>query len=160
MRFKFLMLLLFVSAMSCKSKKELVVPVIDDGTYLDGKMVFVKAMDLTEALEIAESENKPLFVEFEADWCLPCKLMSEEVFTHQKTADFYNDNFVNYKVDIEKGTGPNLKMLYGVNILPTLVILNHKGRELSRNDGSLMHDNLMNLAHEALSNWEVESNTQ
>lgn len=160
MRSMLLMLMLLLSAMSCKTKSEIVEPVVDDGTYLDGKMVFVKAMDLTEALEIAEAENKPLFVEFEADWCLPCKLMSEEVFTHKETADFFNDNFVKYKIDIEKGSGPNLKMLYGVNILPTLIFMNHKGRALSRNDGSLMHDNLMNLAHEALSNWEVESNAQ
>ena len=48
-----------------------------------------------------------------------------------------------------------MKMLYGVNILPTLLFLDHKGKTLSRNDGSLMHKSLVNLANEALVEWEV-----
>lgn len=153
-------LLLVVFTMSCKTKTEVVRPVKEKDTYLDGKMVFVKAIDLTAAMEIAEKKDKPLFIEFEADWCLPCQIMSEEVFTHQETADFFNDNFVSYKVDIEEGSGPNLKMLYGVNILPTLIFIDDKGRTLVRNDGSLMHSSLVTLANEALSKWEVDSNAQ
>lgn len=156
MRFGILMVLaLFVG--SCKTQKKVVRPVTDKSTYLDGKMVFTKAVDLMEAIEIAEKKKKLLFVEFEADWCLPCKMMSDEVFTHQETAEFFNDNFVNYKLDIETLSGANMKMLYGVNILPTLIIMDHKGKELARNDGSLMHNGLINFAHEALSTLEVGS---
>ncbi len=148
-------LLLFVLTMfSCKTKSA-IMQVEEKTSYLDGKVEFIKAIDLTEAIEKAEEQKKPLFVEFEADWCLPCKLMSEEVFTHQETADFLNKNFVNYKLDIETSSGATMKMLYGVNILPTLIFLDHKGRALSRNDGSLMHTGLINLANEALSKWEA-----
>lgn len=157
MRFGILLMLAIICGSSCKTQKKVDRPSVDKSTYLDGKMVFTKAVDLTEAIEIAEKKNKPLFVEFEADWCLPCKVLSDEVFTHQETADFFNKNFVNYKLDIETVSGANMKMLYGVNILPTLIFVDHKGRTLSRNDGSLMHDGLINLAHEALSNWEVGS---
>jgi len=159
MRFD-VMILLFVLTMSCNTQKEVVKPVKEKLTYLDGKMIFLKAPDLTTAMEYAEKKNKPLFIEFEADWCLPCQIMSEEVFTNQETADFFNDNFVNYKVDIETGSGPNLKMLYGVNILPTLIFIDYNGRTLSRNDGSLMHNSLMNLANGALSNLEVNATAQ
>lgn len=154
------LLLLIVASFSCNTKKEVAGSAMEKNTYLDGKMIFTKAVDLTEAMEIAEEKNKLLFIEFEADWCLPCQIMSDEVFTHQETADFFNNNFVNYKVDIEKGSGPNLKMLYGVNILPTLIFTNSNGRTLARNDGSLMHNSLVNLANEALSKWEVDSNSQ
>lgn len=159
MRFNVLLMLVLLLT-ACKSKKEVVVPVMEKNTYLDGKIIFVKAADLTAAMEIAEEKGKPLFIEFEADWCLPCQIMSEEVFTHQETADFFNDNFVNYKVDVESGSGPNLKMLYGVNILPTLLFIDDRGRTLARNDGSLMHNSLVSLANEALSTWEVDSDAQ
>ena len=107
MRLTFIVVLLALAASSCKAPKELVKPLEKD-TYLDGQMVFIKAEDLTAALDKAMEKNKPLFIEFEADWCLPCKMMSEEVFTHKETADYFNENFVNYKVDVEEGTGPCL----------------------------------------------------
>jgi len=159
MRGLLIIITLGLLAFSCKTK-QVTVDVPPPDTYMDGKMVFQIADDLITALEIAEEKGKPLFVEFEADWCLPCKIMSEEVFTHQETADIFNDNFVNYKVDIETQSGANMKMLYGVNILPTLLILDHKGKSLARNDGSLMHKSLVNLANEAISNWEVANVAQ
>ena len=154
MRGLFLILLLSVVSYSCKTKQVTEIKPKKD-TYYDGEMVFQIADDLISALEVAEEKGKPLFVEFEAEWCLPCKIMSEEVFTHEETAGLFNDNFINYKVDIETQSGANMKMLYGVNILPTLLILDHKGKALARNDGSLMHKSFVNLANEALSNWEV-----
>jgi len=151
-----LLLIVFFGAItfSCKTKQVAVAEPEPD-TYYDGEMLFQVADDLITALEIAEEKGKPLFVEFEAEWCLPCKIMSEEVFTHQETAEVFNKNFINYKVDIETQSGANMKMLYGVNILPTLLILDHNGKSLARNDGSLMHKSLVNLANEAISNWEV-----
>lgn len=160
MRFGILVLMMVLSVAACKTPKETVRPTTQKKTYLDGKMIFIKAADLTEAIEIAEKKGKPLFIEFEADWCLPCKLMSDEVFTHQETADFFNDNFVNYKIDIETASGANMKMLYGVNILPTLLFVDHNGRELARNDGSLMHHGLIDVANAALVNWEATSGTE
>ena len=160
MRGLFLIFILGITVISACRTKEKAVVQESSTSYLDGKMIFSKAVDLFEALEIAQEKNKPLFVEFEADWCLPCKIMSEEVFTHQETADFFNKNFVNYKVDVENLSGANMKMLYGVNILPTLIFMDHDGNELSRNDGSLMHKSLINLANEALSQWEVVQMTQ
>ena len=94
MRGLFIILLIGVSVSSCKTKQPVAVQPASD-TYMDGKIVFQIADDLITALEIAEEKGKPLFVEFEADWCLPCKIMSEEVFTHQETADLFNENFVN-----------------------------------------------------------------
>lgn len=154
-----LVFILMVSlVLSCKTKSQVVVE--ESNTYLDGKIEFIKSEDLISALEIAEEKGKPLFVEFEAEWCLPCQVMSTEVFTHQETADFFNENFINYKVDVDEQSGANMKMLYGVNIIPTLIFMDHKGKTLSRSDGSLMHKGLINLANEALSQWEVVKITQ
>lgn len=40
-----------------------------------------------------------------ASWCGPCKLMEKNVFTDKNVADFYNKNFVNARIDMEKGEG-------------------------------------------------------
>ena len=154
-RVLFILLLGLVFVSSCKPKERVAVQEEESNTYFDGKIEFINSEDLITALEYAEEEGKPLFVEFEAEWCLPCQVMSTEVFTHQETADFFNENFINYKVDVEEQSGANMKMLYGVNIIPTLIFMDHKGKSLSRNDGSLMHKSLVNLGNEALSRWEV-----
>ena len=42
-------------------------------------------------------------------WCGPCKMLAKEVFTDPDVAAFFNEKFVNAKVDMEKGEGPALK---------------------------------------------------
>ena len=48
-----------------------------------------------------------------------------------------NKNFVSYQVDIEKGIGPNLSVLYDTKTVPTLLFLDTKGRVLAKNEGAL-----------------------
>ncbi len=63
--------------------------------------------------------------------------MDDEVFNDKATADFMNDNFINYKVDGEKEEGPDLAMIYNVKGYPTHLFLDGKGRVLEKNLGSL-----------------------
>ena len=100
-------------------------------------MNFESYPTLSEVLMKAERENKIVFVDLYADWCLPCKVMDEEVFNDKATADFMNDNFINYKVNGEKAEGPDLTLIYNVKGYPTQLFLDGKGRVLERNLGSL-----------------------
>ncbi len=142
-----------VSVQSCNSKKGL--SSHDSSPY---KFDFEQSNLLSTVLEKAETENKLVFVDIYADWCLPCKLMDEDVFTHQETADFMNDNFVNYKVDGEKGEGPDLLVIYAVQAYPTLLFLDHRGRVLVKKAGAAYHSELLDLAEEALSKNDIGSN--
>lgn len=112
---------------------------------------FQKSNTLSAVLDLAEVQDKVVFVDMYTNWCLPCKVMDENVFSDPGVAIFMNDNFLNYKVNTEKGTGPNLRDLYEVIQYPTLLFLDSKGRVLVRKEGSVGQTGLMNLANQAIS---------
>ena len=47
-----------------------------------------------EALVEANKQNKPLFVDFYAVWCVPCKHMAKEVFTQEEVGAYFNAHFI------------------------------------------------------------------
>lgn len=59
-------------------------------------------------------------------WCCPCKVLDKDVFPNEKVGKFYNKNFINYKVDAEKGEGLEIAKKYGVAQYPTLIYLDNK----------------------------------
>jgi len=105
---------------------------------------------LTPLLEKAEKENKLLFVDIMTDWCLPCKMMDEDVFSDPTVISFMNKNFINYKVDAEKENGPLLALVYEVSAYPTLVFIDKAGKVVVKNVGAVSQSQLLNLAKEAL----------
>ena len=66
---------------------------------------FMNTDVLGEAIARAEAEDKLIFVDFYTSWCLPCKLMDEDVFTDRALGDFMNERFVSLKIDAEAGNG-------------------------------------------------------
>ena len=60
---------------------------------------FIKKASLLDVVDKAEAENKLVFLDIYTDWCLPCKIMEEEVFTNEPLGEFFNDNFISYKVN-------------------------------------------------------------
>jgi len=85
-----------------------------------------------QVLEQAKEEDKIVFVDAYTDWCGPCKKMSKQVFTSKKVGKFYNDNFINVKVDMEKGPGPSLGQNYNVFVYPTLLFVDGFGSLVHR----------------------------
>lgn len=83
-----------------------------------------------EALNKANSENKKLFVDVYTSWCGPCKKMAKTVFTQAKVGEFYNKNFICFKINAEKGEGPQVREKYSVSGYPTLMFLNADNGEV------------------------------
>ena len=90
------------------------------------------AQEWDEVLEQAKAEDKIVFVDAYTEWCGPCKKMSKQVFTSKKLGKFYNDNFINVKVDMEKGNGPQLGKSYNVFVYPTLLFVDGLGNLVHR----------------------------
>ncbi len=106
---------------------------------------------LMDVLEVAKTSNKLVFVDFYTTWCLPCKLMDEDVFTDEEFATYMNDNFINFKVNAEKGNGANLALLYQVAAYPTLLFLDEEGNVLVQKVGAAYQTELRQMGDEAKS---------
>ncbi len=96
--------------------------------------------DFEKALAQAKAENKILFMDAYTTWCGPCKLMTKNTFPDSSVATLYNKNFINLKLDMEKGMGPLLLTRYGITAFPTLLFVDGEG----------------NIVHKALGFHDVE----
>ncbi|WP_159452685.1 thioredoxin family protein [Pedobacter nyackensis] len=94
-------------------------------TYAQG-ITFLHNLD--EALAKAKAENKMIFVDFYTSWCGPCKVMSADIFPQKSVGDFYNNKFINVKIQCDdSGYGVELGKKYKVNAYPTLMYLDANG---------------------------------
>lgn len=48
-------------------------------------------------------------------------------FRNKKAAEFFNEEFINVSIDMEKGQGPELAGKRGVQAYPTLIIFTPEG---------------------------------
>ncbi|WP_159451757.1 thioredoxin family protein [Pedobacter africanus] len=85
-----------------------------------------------ETIEAAAKTGKLIFVDCYTDWCGPCKWMDQNAFTDAKVAAFYNKNFINAKIDMEKGEGIALRKKYSVQSFPTFLFINGNGEVVHR----------------------------
>jgi thiol-disulfide isomerase/thioredoxin len=111
---------------------------------------FIESDALMPVLEMAQKENRPVFVDFWATWCLPCRMMDDDVFSHPDTKNFMDANFLNIKVDVDKEYGARIAGLYEVAAYPTLLFLTPQGVVLTRKEGAAYHTELRQLGEEAL----------
>ena len=81
-----------------------------------------------EILEIAKKENKLVFVDNYTSWCGPCKKMVSEIFPLKEVGDFYNANFICYKLDCEKGDGVEVAKTYQIMSFPTYLYVDGNGK--------------------------------
>ena len=103
-----------------------------------------------EALDEADRQGKLIFVDAYAVWCGPCKRMDENVFTDAKVGSFFNDNFVNVKMDMEKGEGLKLRAKFSVRAYPTLLFVAADGTLVERVVGYRGPDDLIMAAEAAI----------
>jgi thiol-disulfide isomerase/thioredoxin len=168
----FTLLLCFFLAMSCAPKKAIIGQSSDHSgdeivtnpednkdqrdsleTYVDKdaiKINFETDNKLSDVLDKAAAENKLVYLDLNATWCTPCKLMQRDVYTHRPTASFFNQNFINHIVDIDKGEGPDLKLIYDIKVIPTLLWLDGRGRVVHRREGAAYHAELIKNAEDAM----------
>ncbi len=90
-----------------------------------------------EATRQAMAEGRPLVVDFMADWCLPCKELDVQVFSHPDVGAEL-EKFTLLKIDLtrddEDPTLAAIKAKYGVNTLPAVRIVAPGGQIVRRFD--------------------------
>ena len=86
-------------------------------------------MSLEDALALAKKEDKNLFIETYASYCVPCKKLEKE-FRKPDVANYFNEHFINVRVNMERSNRAKpYQNAYQVVFLPTLVFANKHGHQ-------------------------------
>lgn len=80
-----------------------------------------------DAVKMAQEQNKMVFVDAYTTWCGPCKRMAAQVFPLPEVGAFYNANFINVKMDMEKEEGRKFGRKYTVTAYPTFFWIDPDG---------------------------------
>ena len=116
----------------------------------EGKGIQFFKGTFAQALAKAKSEGKPLFVDFYAVWCGPCKKMEKQIFTQPEVGEYFNKHFVAVQLDAEKPENVDVAKTYKVEAFPTLGIFDGEGKALSINVGYMNAQELMAMAKTAV----------
>ncbi len=87
-----------------KKKKKITTPQLTDATFNE-----------------AVKTDKGILLDFYADWCGPCKVMSPII---DELAEEYEDRVLIAKVDSEKN--PNLSTHFRIKSIPTLIFIKNQ----------------------------------
>jgi thiol-disulfide isomerase/thioredoxin len=103
-----------------------------------------------QALAEAKSQDKLIFMDCYTTWCGPCKAMSNDVFPNSDVGNYYNNNFINVKMDMEKGEGKTLAAKYSVNAYPTLLFIDGNGKVVHMSKGAKPVNDFIHLGKAAM----------
>jgi thioredoxin-related protein len=103
-----------------------------------------------EVVAIAKKEKKPIFVDAFTTWCGPCKWMAKTTFKDAAVATFMTENFISFKMDMEKGEGIEFAKKNEVRVYPTLLYFDSKGEFIHRAAGALKAEAFIETGRTAL----------
>jgi thioredoxin 1 len=98
----------------------------------------------------AKKTGKYIFVDAYTSWCGPCKLLKSTTFKEKAAAAYFNKNFINYTVDMEKGEGIQLAKEWTINSYPSLIFFKPNGKMALKQIGYVDGKNLIELGQEAI----------
>ena len=106
-----------------------------------------------EILQLAKNKNKPVFVEMYSTGCVPCKVMSKEVFNQDSVAKAYNPNFICCRYNITSKSGAIIGKKFNIRFFPTFLFVRADGTLLYKKVGALDLNSFLNMSTDALSEY-------
>ncbi|MEO7311289.1 MAG: thioredoxin fold domain-containing protein [Chitinophagaceae bacterium] len=115
-----------------------------------------------KVLAKAKAENKFIFIDCYTTWCGPCKMMSKNIFPLEEVGKFYNEKFVNIKVQLDTtkedndevkswyAAGKELATKYNVRAYPTYLMFSPNGEIVHRAVGSSEADKFLAKGADAI----------
>lgn len=101
--------------------------------YFGNSEGFVLKVDDTnfDELVLEKSKTKPVVVDFWADWCRPCKMLTPIL---ERIAKTFNGRFILAKINVDEAR--KTAMAYGIMSIPTVIIFKD-GKPVNRFVGAL-----------------------
>ncbi|MCJ8290058.1 MAG: thioredoxin family protein [Crocinitomicaceae bacterium] len=116
-----------------------------------GSGIDFSKVTLEKAKKEASKTGKLIFIDAYTDWCGPCKRMAATTFQDPELGKFFNKNFVNLKIEMEKDADRmEIAKRYRVRAYPTMLIIDADGNLVKSVIGFKTKDQLMAIAESAL----------
>ena len=114
-------------------------------------------LPLTEAtLAQARETGRPVLIDFQAEWCLPCRKMERTTFVDPAFVEAARA-FATLKADVteQDDTATVLMERFAVTGVPTYVLLAADGREARRFEGFVQADTMVGAMRETRASTET-----
>jgi thioredoxin len=87
--------------------------------------------------DLIKTSGKPVLVDFWADWCAPCKMLSPSI---ARIAKDLKGRLITIKINVDNK--PVIAARYKIQSIPTVMMF-WKGRDIMRLQGALPYDALL-----------------
>ena len=94
--------------------------------------------------ELLESHEKPILVDFWAEWCPPCKMLNPII---TQIAKDWKERVTVIKINIDEKN--EIASRYGISSIPTLILFKN-GKEVKRSLGAMSLVSLKNTYEQYL----------
>ena len=84
--------------------------------------------------ELIETSGKPVLVDFYADWCGPCKMVSPAI---KKVAGDFKGKLLTIKINVD--SKQNIAARYQIQSIPTIMMF-YKGKDIMRLTGAYPYE--------------------
>ncbi|MGB1207511.1 MAG: thioredoxin family protein [Chitinophagales bacterium] len=115
---------------------------------------FIENVSWEQLLEKAQNEGKFIFIDVYTDFCAPCKLMDNKVFKQQNVGIYYNQNFINVKMNMLVDAHENFMMKYELHSAPSLMFFSPNGELIDMEVGYMSAEKFLALGQEIQSMYE------
>jgi thioredoxin-related protein len=133
-----------------------------DSTPVEKGITWVTGLSWEQLKQKAKGEQKYIFIDCYATWCVPCKMMDKEVYTNDTVSNFSNSNFISVKVQMDTSKTDNeaIKKWYSdahainkdfqVGAYPTFLFISPTGELVHKAEGYYDVQQFVELMNDAL----------
>jgi thioredoxin 1 len=106
---------------------------------MDAQLLTLKTLKMSNSFDIIIKSEKPVLIDFSADWCGPCKMLAPIL---KQVKDSLGERITILKIDVDKNQA--LASKYQVRGVPTMVLYQN-GKQLWRQSGVLTKDEIIKI---------------